>query len=81
MRAAGRCSVDRWGALDRGRAPTGTGAAPSKALSSLLFGIKALDPITYLAASAALMVTALIACITPALAAVRTDPAVVLRQE
>jgi hypothetical protein len=38
-------------------------------------------PITYVAASEALILTALIACVTPVLAALRTNPAVVLRQE
>jgi putative ABC transport system permease protein len=53
----------------------------TRTLASLLFGVTPLDPVTFLAAPAVLVVTALAACVAPALRAVRVDPAVTLRQE
>jgi putative ABC transport system permease protein len=56
-------------------------AALTRSLSSLLFGVKPLDPLTFLAAPALLALVALIACAAPALRAAGVDPAVALRQE
>src|SRR5262245_54198317 len=56
-------------------------AVLTRTLASLLFGVTPLDPVTFLAAPAVLVVTALAACVAPALRAVRVDPAVTLRQE
>jgi putative ABC transport system permease protein len=56
-------------------------AGLTRSLGSLLFGVKPLDPATFLAASAVLSAVALIACVIPAMRAVRVDPAVALRQE
>jgi putative ABC transport system permease protein len=53
----------------------------TRALASLLFGVTPLDPVTFAAAPALLVITALVACVAPALRAVRVDPAVTLRQE
>jgi len=53
----------------------------TRTLASLLFGVTALDPITFLAAPGVLVATALVASVLPALRAVRVDPAVTLRQE
>ncbi len=56
-------------------------AALTRVLVSLLFGVKPLDPVTFLAAPALLALVVLIACAAPALRAARVDPAVALRQE
>jgi predicted permease len=56
-------------------------AALTRLLSSLLFGVAPLDPVTFVAAPATLAAVAIAACIVPALVAVRADPAVALRQE
>jgi putative ABC transport system permease protein len=56
-------------------------AVLTRTLASLLFGVTPLDPVTFLAAPALLVTTALVACVAPALRAVRVDPAVTLRQE
>jgi len=56
-------------------------AALTRFLASLLFGVKPLDPIAFLAAAAILALLALVACTVPAMRAARVDPAVTLRQE
>ena len=56
-------------------------AALTRSLTALLYGVTPLDPVTYAAASLILAMTALVSCVTPALLALRTDPAVALRQE
>jgi predicted permease len=53
----------------------------TRTLASLLFGVTPLDPVTFVTAPAVLVVTALAACVAPAMRAVRVDPAVTLRQE
>jgi len=55
--------------------------AVTRALSSLLFGMSASDPPTYIAASLALTAVAVLASAIPALRATRIDPLVALRQE
>ncbi|MGH9821791.1 MAG: ABC transporter permease [Blastocatellia bacterium] len=50
-------------------------------LSSLLFGVKALDPLSLLIAAGLLGCVALVACAAPALRASRVDPLEALRQE
>ncbi len=53
----------------------------TRLVGSLLFETAPLDPVTYAGAIAALGVVAAVACLVPALRAVRVDPAVVLRSE
>jgi len=55
--------------------------AASREAASLLYGLKAYDPGTFLLAVAALAVIAAAAACVPALRASRTDPAAALRQE
>jgi putative ABC transport system permease protein len=56
-------------------------AAASRTLATLIFGISRLDPATYLAVVAALVVVAAIASTTPAWRAARIDPSITLRSE
>ena len=56
-------------------------AVASQTLATLLFGISALDPSTYLGVVALLVLVALIACATPAWRAARVDPSITLRAE
>ncbi len=53
----------------------------SRFLTTLLFGIKPADPITYVIVACLVIVTALIACYVPALRALRVDPVAALREE
>jgi putative ABC transport system permease protein len=53
----------------------------SHLLTSLLFGVSALDPATYAGVTAVLAVVALGACLVPALRAARVDPMETLRAE
>ena len=55
--------------------------ALTRLLSSLLFGITAVDPVTFLAVPLVLAAAALLASYLPANRAARTDPAVVLRAQ
>jgi predicted permease len=53
----------------------------SRVLTSQLFGIRATDPFTYIAAATVLALVAAVACEVPALRAMRVDPARVLRAD
>jgi putative ABC transport system permease protein len=53
----------------------------SRSMTTLLFGVQPLDPVTFLAAAAVLLVTAAVATAAPALRAARVDPTVTLRNE
>lgn len=55
--------------------------ALSRLITSLLFGVAAFDPVTYLSVTALLVLVAAAACWVPAWRAARLDPAVVLRAE
>jgi putative ABC transport system permease protein len=56
-------------------------AGLTRSLGSLLFGVKPIDPATFLSASGLLGAVALIACAEPVMRAARVDPSVALRQE
>ncbi len=75
--------------LRQGMTLTGLGIAiglagavwATQALTTLLFGISPLDPITYIGVIALLTGVSLVACAVPAWRAVRIDPASTLRAE
>ena len=52
-----------------------------RSLSTLLFGVPPLDPLTFIAAPAVLILVALLACLAPAVRALRADPVAALRAE
>jgi putative ABC transport system permease protein len=80
--------VLRW-VLARGLLLAGTGVALGLAvslglshlLSSLLYGVRATDPVTFAGASLSLLVVAVLASYIPARRAARVDPMVALRYE
>ncbi len=55
--------------------------ALSRFLNSVLYGVSAADPLTFIAMGALLGAIALAACVAPARRAARVDPAVALRSE
>lgn len=50
-------------------------------METMLFGVEALDVVSFLAAPAVLLLVALLACLVPAMRAAGTDPAVALRAD
>jgi ABC-type antimicrobial peptide transport system permease subunit len=55
--------------------------AAARAMSSLLFGVGAADPLTFAAVAGLLLLVALAACALPARRAIRMQPAMVLRDD
>jgi predicted permease len=58
-----------------------TAAAATRALSTLLFGVSRLDPMTYATVALLLAAVTLAACLVPARRALSVDPSVALRAE
>jgi predicted permease len=59
----------------------GAAAGLTRVLASLLFGVQALDPLTFLGAAVVFVVIGLAACLLPASRAMHVDPAEALRCE
>ena len=55
--------------------------AASRLLTTLLYGIKPLDPITFVAVPLTLGAVAIVACLAPAWRAVRIDPLKALKRD
>ena len=56
-------------------------AALVRSLATLLFGVPPLDPMTFVVAPLSLTVVAVLACLAPAIRALRADPVAALRAE
>jgi putative ABC transport system permease protein len=56
-------------------------AALARVMSSIVYGVTARDPVTYAAASVAVLAIAMSACYGPARRAAAADPVVLLKSE
>jgi ABC-type antimicrobial peptide transport system permease subunit len=54
-------------------------ALMTRLMTSLLFGVASLDPVSFVLAPALLLPVAVLACLVPAAVAARTDPSAMLR--
>jgi predicted permease len=88
--ALGAPRAHLWGVIARyGLSPVLAGlcaglagaALASRGIAGLLFGVPAIDPLTYLAVAATLLGAASLACYFPARRATRADPLAALRNE
>jgi putative ABC transport system permease protein len=59
----------------------GASVALTRLIESLLFGVSARDPLTFVSVSVVLLVVVFAACFIPALRALRIDPLTALRYE
>ena len=59
----------------------GVAGLGTRLLAKFLFGVSAIDPLTFIGVTALLTVTAFLACYLPARRATKVDPMVALRQE
>ncbi len=62
-------------------AGVGGALALTRLMQSMLYGVTATDPATFIVAPLVLTAVALAACLVPAWRAMRLDPAMVLREE
>ena len=53
----------------------------TRLMETMLFGVEALDPVSFIAAPALLFAVACLACLVPAVRAARVDPAIALRAD